>query len=754
MASKSPKKNRRKKAKPKRQAAAKPYAKFLNIIFRLGLICVPWLLILIIYSDAEIEQKFVENRWLVPAKIYARPLVIQVGDRLTVEDLLTELKLLNYRPAIKAHRAGLFEQYDNDFTIFTRGFAFPDGFRTAQKLRIVIENQQVVQSYAIDSDHADSSNRVKLEPLLIDRANPLVTEDRELVAMESVPPSLVDALIVSEDRNFYDHFGISLRGIMRAASQNFSDGKVSQGGSTLTQQLVKNYFLTNKRSYWRKLREAIMAVLLEVHYSKDDILQAYINEVYLGQNGAQAIHGFAKASRYYFDRELSQISLAQAATLVALVRGPSFYEPRKYPGRVLKRRNLILDQMLAHDRITESQRNDAKQRSLSVVPQLNHHKRRMPAVMDLVRRQLKQNYSTEQLNHNDLAVFTSIDPLVQRSAEKALSRRIDWLENNYPTVPDKLQGALVVSDRFNGDVKAIVGDRTPEFDGFNRALFAYRQTGSAIKPFVYATALTRAAEFSLVSLLEDREFSLTATDGTEWKPKNYKEIENGTVELQEALAFSYNLSTARLAMSVGIPNIIDTLYDIGFDRSLYAFPSLALGAQEMSPWEMLRLYQTFASDGLRVETSVITSVLNAQGELLHRFPATARQVVNRESVFLTNQVLKQVVEHGTAKFLGQRLNGFDVAGKTGTTDDLKDSWFAGFSENYLAVAWVGKDDNSPTGLTGASGAMQVWGDLIGEIEYQPLVLSEPDGIEWAESDKGLCTPFIAGFVPARLDGCR
>ncbi|WP_144393110.1 penicillin-binding protein 1B [Pleionea sediminis] len=721
-----------------------------QFIIRLSIIGSLFFIGLIIYSDAEIQTKFATNRWLVPAKVYARSKNLLEGERTQVEDLLWELRQLNYRKVIKATQPGEFEQYQSEFIIFVRSFPFSEGFIASRKIRVVIKNGIISESRIIDG----SNEPARLDPLFIDRINPLVSEDRELVKLDKVPPLLVDALILSEDRSFFEHMGISFKGIGRALSQNLSEGRVTQGGSTLTQQLVKNYFLTNERTLWRKFREAIMAVTLEARYSKDEILQAYLNEVYLGQDGARAIHGFAKASRFYFDRDISQLNLSQIATLVALVRGPSFYDPRRHQQRALERRNLILNQMLEFKAITEQQMQLALQRSLQVVPKSQSKVSRMPAAIGMVRRQLKQHYSLEQLQHHDLSVFTTIDPRIQFSAEQALKERISWLTNNYPSVPKNLQGATVVSDRLRGDVLAVVGDRDPGYAGFNRAIDAYRQTGSAIKPFVYLTALQRASKFSLVTKVEDKPFTLTATDGSEWTPQNYDKEFQGEVTLAEAMTHSYNLSTARLALDVGIENVIDNLYEFGFSRKLYAFPSFALGAQEMSPWELLKLYQVISSNGLKVESNIISSVIHADGKTLDRYPSTAEQVVSPEVIYLTSQLLRKVVQEGTASSLNNRMPNYQVVGKTGTTDGLKDSWFVGFSARYLAVVWVGVDNNEPALLTGASGAMRVWGDLILSIENEALELRRPKGIVTASSGWFAdCVPFIAGYLPESFSEC-
>ncbi|MEE4244802.1 MAG: transglycosylase domain-containing protein, partial [Kangiellaceae bacterium] len=603
-----------------------------SLLLRLTAIFVVLLSALIIYSDAEIQQKFANNRWLVPAKIYTQPVNLTKPSGLTEQVFSQLLKQLNYQKKIKANVPGTYQKFSSEFVVYVRSFNFQGVLIPANRVKVSFINS-TMQSNRLNNSHLNESEvavlsqyPIYLEPLLIGEANPLFTESRDLIAIDKVPNTLIDALLVSEDRDFFDHWGVSLKGIARAVGANLSAGELKQGGSTITQQLVKNYFLTNKRSFWRKIREGVMALLLEAQYSKKEILEAYINEVYLGQDKGKSINGFATASRFYFGRDLTELNLAQTATLVAMVRGPSYYNPRKHPARVIKRRNLILQQLVTYDRITEAAQKSAQTKTLQVIDTAYSTNYSMPAVMGLVRRQLNQDYSKQQLNHDDLSVFTTIDPVIQLTTESAMSNRLDWLNRNYPSVPEDLQGAILVSDKFSGELRAIVGDRKVKYDGFNRAIDAFRQTGSAIKPFVYLTALERPASYSLISQLVDAEFSLTASDGSNWRPENYDKQQHGEVELQEALTYSYNLSTARLAIDLGIKNIVELLYRAGFSRTLQAFPSLALGAQEMSPYEVLSLYQVISSSGLSLSPSIIDSVIDKDGVPLNRYPITAEQV--------------------------------------------------------------------------------------------------------------------------------
>jgi penicillin-binding protein 1B len=700
------------------------------------------LLFLTIYLDSKVKNAFDQQAWEIPAKVYARPLNFSIGQALSISDLVKELKLLGYRKKIKATSNGEYEQYQNTFVINTRPFNFWDGGQSSQTIQLSIENQQVSQ--LIDFSSQQAINFLRLDPLLLGniQVNPNRTaEDRQLVTLESLPSHFVSALLVSEDRDFYEHWGVSIKGTARALWRNISAGEITQGGSTLTQQLMKNHFLSNERSLWRKGQEAIMSVLTELHYDKKVILQAYINEVYLGQHRNTAIHGFARASEFYFDRKLSQLSLPQIALLVGMVKGPSYYNPRRFPERAKQRRDLVLKQMLDHGLVDQQSYDDALKRSLTVVAKPPIRTSKVPAFMGVVKKELADDYSASQLNKAGLKLFTSLNPLIQQQAETALSQRLAKIDKG----KGDLQGAVVVTQISSGEILAVVGDRNPNYIGFNRALDAYRQTGSVIKPFVYLTALQRPESFHLMTPIKDQRFSLTGTDGSTWSPENYDREEHGdaysNVPLQEGLINSYNLATAKLAMTVGIERVADTIKQAGFDRELPAYPSIALGSKEMSPLEVLKLYQTIANQGVAVEPQALIAVQDQFGNLLTRYPRKSQQVIDSEAAYLIRHLLSQVTSRGTAKSLAWQFPEQTLAGKTGTTNDLRDSWFAGFDNSKLAVVWVGRDDNQPTGLTGASGASKVWADLYKAFGAETIQMTAPEGIEFGYQSGGFLSSF-------------
>ncbi|MCF6193144.1 MAG: penicillin-binding protein 1B [Kangiellaceae bacterium] len=743
-----------------------------SFLFRLILIGAIGFLFLVIYLDSKVSSEFQQQAWDIPAKVYARSLSFSLDKNLTIEDLIQELNLLGYRQKIKALSSGEFEVYQQTFVIKTRGFKFWDGEQESRTIQLSIGNNRVKSLTDFSTNTA--INYLRLDPLLLGNiqvSNLTRMQDRQLIKLEDLPEHFINALLAVEDRDFFQHWGLSIRGIARAAWSNIKGGKITQGGSTLTQQLIKNHFLSNERSLWRKTNEAVMALLTEYHYDKETILQSYINEVYLGQNANIAIHGFSRASEFYFDQKLSELNLSQAALLIGLVKGPSLYNPRRQPTRATERRDLVLAQMLEQGVITRARYNLALSRSLMVVSKPPTKISRVPALMGLVKRELASDYDSNAIKKDGLKLFTSLDPIVQKKAEHALKSRIEKLDGRTANSQsrEQLQGAVIVSDIVSGEIKAIVGDRNPNFAGFNRAIDAYRQTGSIIKPAVYLAALQQPDNFNWMTPILDTKFSLKGSDGSVWRPQNYDKEEHGDkdslVPLAEGLINSYNLATARLAMKVGIDEVVDIIHELGFERALPAYPSIALGSKEMSPLEVSRLYQVIANSGESVTPQVLIAVQAQNGRLLKRYTKTSQQVIEREAAVILRYLLNQVTKRGTAKSLSWSFPNMELAGKTGTTNDLKDSWFAGFDGEYLAVVWLGKDNNQPTGLTGSSGALRVWADLFEQLGPKPVELSIPENVSLAYEEGGFfseltsCTakklvPFYSDFIPEGYRTCQ
>ena len=729
----------------------KLWVKFLLLFIILGIAAT-------LYLDNIIRHTFTDKMWSVPSTVYARPLELYQGAALTQDDLKTELQLLGYRfvKHINQPKQAMFSS--QSVTIYTPGFQFSDELEPARKVKLTFNNDSISQ---LSSD--DSAFLIRLEPVAIGGIYPSHNEDRLLVKLSEVPQTLQDMLVAVEDNDFYYHHGISFRGIGRALFANIKQGSIVQGASTLTQQLIKNYYLSSERTLWRKAQEAVMAVLLEVHYSKKEILEGYINEVYLGQDGPRAIHGFGLASQYYFKRPLSDISIAQQALLVALVRGASYYNPWRNPERVLQRRNLVLDIAIRENSLDENQAALAKTQPLMVGERSVRGNKRYPAYLDLVRRQLKRDYDAQALSSDGLSIFTHFDPLVQSTAENSLTAAIKKHVSTKPNIP--LQGAVVITRPNTGAVLAIVGDADSRYAGFNRAIDSRRQVGSLIKPAVYLTALEKPEQYTLASLLSDDHYEQKLDNGDIWSPKNYDRKDHGDVMLYQALAHSYNQATARLGNNLGLNRILETIHRLGVTEDIPALPSITLGAVGMSPLEVAQMYQTLSADGFYTPLQTISAVVDASGKLLKHYPLAIEKRFDATTIYLLRYALQAVTHEGTGKALQWLLPDFAVAGKTGTSNNLRDSWFAGFSGDLQAVVWMGRDDNESTGLTGSSGALRVWADIVKQRSLLPLQNIPPKNIviSWVDRDSGVgsqdtCSntiplPFIKGSEPLQEIKC-
>ena len=715
-----------------------------------------------VYLGKTVRVKFEGKRWAVPAQIYARPLDLYVGATITPAQLKSELQFLGYRERSQVSAPGQWSQNGGRFTIHSREFTFWDGVEPGRAVVVEAGGGGIQR---IRQPRGDDIDLMRLEPALVGSIYPAHNEDRVLVRRADLPAHLVDGLLAVEDRRFFEHAGVDLRGIVRALWVNIRAGRAVQGGSTLTQQLVKNFVLTSERSLTRKFNEALMALIVDARYAKDDILEAYANEIYLGQDGERAIHGFGLGAHFYFNRPLTELRLHETALLVALVKGASYYNPRRHPERALERRNLVIDQMVAQGFVEADEAKAAKAQPLDVSSQGAANAQRVPAFVDLVRRQLRRDYREEDLTSEGLRIFTAFDPWVQQQAGEALRKRLARIEKARRLETGSLQGAVVVASAQDGEIQAVVGGREAGFAGFNRALDAVRPIGSLVKPAVYLTALEQPQRYTLTTLINDVEVDLTLPNGKRWRPRNYDRQVRGPVPLHEALAQSLNLATVNLGLALTLPEVIDTLQALGVSRDIEAFPSLLLGALSLSPLEVTQVYQTFAAGGFRAPLRAIRAVLDTEQQPLQRYPLTVQQAADPRAVFLLNRNLVEVIEAGTGAGLQRQLPaGLQVAGKTGTTNDLRDSWFAGFSGDRVAVAWVGRDDNGPTGLTGSQGALPVWGDLMRGVDNLSLQMMPPSGVEYhwvdergqlaAEHCEGAAAfPFIAGSQPSQVAAC-
>jgi penicillin-binding protein 1B len=717
------------------------------------------------YLDAYIQRAFSGKKWAVPAMVYGRPLELYAGAPVGPRALTAELETLGYRAAGATAGAGTYSVSGSTVSIATRGFRFWDGEEPTRRLRVAFAGNSV---QAVRDEQGVEVALARLEPVHIGGIYPAHNEDRILVRVSDVPPLLIRTLMAVEDQNFDSHHGVSPKGIARAMWVNVSSGALEQGGSTLTQQLVKNFFLTRERTITRKLMELAMALVMELRYSKEEILEAYLNEIYLGQDGHRAIHGFGLASHYYFNRPIAELGAPQIALLVGMVRGPSYYDPWRHPERSRERRDTVLALMVDQQVIDAAQAAQIAQMPLGVGDRDQARSKFYPAYLDLVRRQLRRDYSEEVLSSEGLQIFTGLDPAVQRAAEASLQETLAKIESDFKArgKPQQgLEGAVIVTRVDSGEVLAVVGGRNSRVAGFNRALDALRPVGSLMKPAVYLTAL-EDGRYTLLSPLDDGPVAYKGANGQVWRPRNYDREDHGMVRLHRALAQSYNQSTARLGLELGIERVVDTIHRLGVDREVPALPSVALGAVALSPIEVAGMYQTIASGGFSSPLSAIREVMDASGEPLTRYPVAVEQKVRQSAVYLLEYALKEVVSAGTARSAYNRLPaGLVVAGKTGTTDDQRDSWFAGYSGDLLAVVWIGRDDNGVTALTGATGALPAWAGLMAAVSREPRRARAPGGITetWVdEAGGGLSAegcpgarlmPFMNGTEPDYEAAC-
>jgi len=705
-----------------------------------------WLL----YLDFTVTRKFDGRRWELPAQVYARPLELYAGLSLRPDWLERELLRLGYQRTPHAPgRPGRFRRTRRGVELLTREFRFWDELQAPLPLVIDFRGESVTRL----RKGADDIPIARLDPLLVGSIFPTHGEDRLIVAPEQTPALLEAALKAVEDRRFDSHHGVDPRAVMRAVLANLRSGEVSQGGSTLTQQLVKNYFLDNRRSLWRKIREAVMAVILEWHYGKADLLNAYINEIYMGQDGNRAIHGFGLASRYYFSRPLDELEVHQLALLVALVKGPTYYDPWRHPERAVERRNLVLRILADSEVITSAQSIDAQARALDTWDRETAGVSYYPSYLQLVRAQLAEQYRHEDLTSAGLRVFTSLDPLVQSNAEARLEAGLAGLDRRGAAEESVLAGAVVVTSAQSGEALAIVGDRRANFQGFNRALDARRPIGSLVKPAVYLAAL-QSGRCTLASLIEDEPISVTLDNGDRWTPENYSGETHGSVTLLRSLVESFNLSTVRLGMDIGVTRVAEILTALGGPGGIEPYPSLLLGAVEMTPLEVAQIYGTLANSGFRTPLRAVRSVVDSAGERLRRYPIAVEQAAEPTAVYQLNQALVEVMRRGTGRSArGVIPADLVVAGKTGTSGEYRDSWFAGFTAEHVMVVWIGYDDNRPTMLTGASGALTIWSSIMKELNSTSFSPPVPVGLEnrWIDYETGLMArPACADVVELAL----
>ncbi|WP_286234534.1 penicillin-binding protein 1B [Thalassotalea sediminis] len=680
-----------------------------------------------LYLDARVVEKFEGQRWQIPVQVYGKVQEYQLGSVIDFKHLKAELSLMGYQRVTKVSKPGQFALSKKRIIVYRRAFDFGAGIEYPQKIMIDINNigdEQRVENLYIDEQPSSS---IVLEPYLIDRIIPENKEDRVLVPLQSVPERLLDTLLLVEDRDFYHHAGISPLGILRALYSNIQAGRTVQGGSTLTQQLVKNMYLSREKTIWRKANEAIMALLLEYRYSKDQLLEAYINEVYLGQHFANGIYGFGLAAEFYFGKSVAQLSDEQMATLVGVIKGPSYYDPWRYASRVKKRRDLVLKLMFKQDYLTKAEYLAAIESDLSVRKsrRLIKNKQKFPAYLQLVKKELGTLLPPE-LQASGIRVFTSFSLHTQTLMEKKVNQQLESLAGDKA---HELETAMIVTARKTGAVKGVVGGKESGYAGFNRALHAKRPIGSLIKPAIYLAALERYQDYQLATILDDKKISFEADNGDVWQPKNYDGKFRGQVSLLDSLVKSLNIPTVNLGMALGLESVAEVVHLLGYDSDITLRPSMLLGSINMSPYQVSQFYLPIVNQGYAVQSHAVEKIMSAQGETLYEFFAEPVPYFSEQATYLVDYALTKVATEGTAKSLSWRLKDKVLAGKTGTTNDQRDSWFVGYDKRHLITTWIGRDDNKQTNLTGSSGALVLFADFLNSYGAQSKDSTMPNDIE-------------------------
>jgi 1A family penicillin-binding protein len=649
--------------------------------------------------------------------------------------LQERLTHLGYRPVSRKVQApGEYRFLSSSVDLYLRDFLYPDGLIRGRPLRLILEDNHIARILTLPEEQ--DAGPVALEPQLIGGLLETSRQVRDWIPLMAIPPQMIDAVLSIEDHRFYEHLGIDPRGILRAAFQNLKGGTVVQGGSTITQQLAKNLYYTQQRTYIRKLKEAFAALILEIKYSKQDILESYLNEIYLGQSGSIAVYGIGQAAQYYFGKSLSQLSVPEAALLAGMIKGPNTYAPVRDPKRAKHRRDLVLLRMKQEGRLTDKQYQAAVNSPIRVMT-LQHGVTDAPYFLDYVLSQIDDSSESAQTG---LRLFTSLDLEMQRMAEEAVSAGLSRLEAKHrflKKTADHLQGALVAIDPRSGAILAMVGGRDYRMSQFNHAVQAKRQAGSLFKPFVYLTAFEQSlvakdGSVTPATLVDDSPISFPE-GASSWAPQNYDRQFHGHISVRTALEQSLNVPAVRIAQSIGIPNIIRTLRSVGISGPLDEHLSLALGSSEVSLLEITSAFGALAQAGQYVSpsgmTSLVEQVSEQAGRQIRQQSTETTQVFSPQSAYLMTSILQGVVQRGTGAPAQRMGLTAKIAGKTGTTDDHRDAWFVGYTPDLVVGVWVGFDGGATLKLTGAQAALPIWVDFFRKaVPVLPIDFPIPPGI--------------------------
>ena len=713
---------------------------FTALMLKLTIVGLGFAGLLFIYFDAVVVDDYeIDDRWVLPAVVYSRPLELYPDQRLSLDQMVYELNLLQYREVSSPRKSGEYAlNRDNGrIVLIKRPFSFPDGDEPKMSVLVEFEDKRVKR--IVNADTMQDLAYMRMDPVLLDRINRInPAEDRIFITLDEVPEELITTLIEVEDRAYFQHFGINPIAIGRAFVKNFLAGRVVEGGSTITQQLVKNYFFTNERSYERKLKEIFMAISMNHRYSKEQVLEAYMNEIYLGQNGNAGIYGFGLASYFYFGVPVAELNLEQMALLVGLIKGPSYYDPWRFPERALERRNTVLGVLRNRGHISVEKFEELAAKPIEVIPRGKLTYRKTPAFMGLVKTEIGERFKEEEertgkdfLSGNGIKIFTSLDPQAQIAAEKAVTQEIAAIEKERKL--KDLQAAMVVSSWRTGEVSAVLGSSEPNYDGYNRALDSHRQVGSLIKPFVYLTAFHQG--YHLGSIVNDNPVQVKLPNGDIWAPQNDDKKFRGPIRVIRAMASSLNVPTVRVGMGAGLDNVVNTIKAAGYKHDIPLYPSIVLGTPEFSPYELNSLYVGMATEGIYRDLTTLRTIVK-NGEIVYqRGSNRSPRSLDPKDTYLAIYGMTEATRSGTGRRIGNMFPDVTIASKTGTTNDNRDSWTVGMDSDEITTIWVGNDQNKSTGLYGSSGAMRLYGAYLQERGVNSLELKRPQGVIYVNFDR-------------------
>ena len=709
--------------------------------------------------DSRVTNKLEGVLWTVPAKVYSRTLDLAEGSRINRDNLLKELDMLSYSEKKEPSRPGEFLYRNNKLRIFLRGYEE----QKSGLFDVFLDESSVSR---ITNQLGLPEDVVRLEPIAIGGVYPAHMEDRVLLNWPQVPEILIDTILAVEDQDFFNHNGISVRSISRAFFANIKAAEIAQGGSTITQQLAKNLFFSSEQTIKRKAMEAVAALLIEFHYSKEEILLAYINDVFIAQSGKRAVHGFGMGAQHFFGTSIMNLETDEVALLVGMLKGPSLYNPRRNPKNAKQRRDLVLNVLKRERIINQEMLEIYRDRPLKVVSPSFRSETKYPAFHDLVRLELRENFADSDLRTKGLSIQTNIDPVFQESLESSIIKTKEELIKKYGERLKDLEGAAIAVDITSGEIKAVVGSTAPSKYGFNRSINAIRPIGSLVKPFIYLTALNQYVDYNLTTILDDSELELIS-GGMIWKPNNFDKKFHGQVPLHKALWQSYNIASARLGIDLGYDSVQSIFTKLGIEKQIPRFPSLFIGSFEMSPYEAVQAYQTIAADGFYTPLRSIREIRDPKGNIKLTYPYNIEQRIRPEPVELLKFAMKQTFIRGTARgYSEQKIESWQAGGKTGTSDDQRDSWFIGFAGETLVLVWLGFDDNRPTPLTGRTGALEVWKNFIEIVDPPPIQKNSLPRINmvWTDLKDGklsgekcknsILVPFVVGTEPTTIPAVR